>query len=97
MSLSYTDWCDERDLPYENDEQKIAWLRWCEEEANKPRPTPLPCFDLRITRTWQDDRDAERKRRSYGILYRLIFPPPIPVVAFPRLAKNEWLGWHGLD
>jgi hypothetical protein len=49
------------------------------------------------TRTWKDGRADELRRRSYRIFYRLIFPPPIPIVAFPPLAKNEWLGWHGLD
>jgi hypothetical protein len=48
-------------------------------------------------RTWKDDRADELKRRSYGLFYKLIFPPPIPIVSFPPLAKNEWLGWRGLD
>jgi hypothetical protein len=49
------------------------------------------------TRTWKDDRADELRRRSYRVFYRVIFPPPIPIVAFPPLAKNERFGWHGLD
>jgi hypothetical protein len=51
----------------------------------------------RILRMWMKDRDAELRRRSYRILYRLTFPPPIPIVSLPPLAKNKWLGWHGMD
>jgi hypothetical protein len=48
-------------------------------------------------RTWKGAREDELRRRSYRIFYRLIFPPPIPIVWFPPLAQNEWLGWRGLD
>ena len=70
-------------------------------------PPDTPMFDpndggpARIappgSRTWKDDRADELGRRSYNRFYWIIFPPPITMLWFPPLAKNEWLGWHGMD
>jgi hypothetical protein len=97
--MFYTEWCDERGLPYDNEEQKLAWERWCEEEAKKRCPTLLPCLDYYyITRTWMQDREEELRRRSRGKWHRIIFPKAkIPILDIPALANNPWLGWHGCE
>ena|SRR5271170_1462400 len=97
MSLFYTEWCDKHGLCYDNEQHKAAWLKWSEEEMRKPRPTPMPFVDNRVMRTWKDDREAELQRRSYRIFYKIIWPPPMPLVSFPSLADNPWLGYHGWD
>ena len=33
------------------------------------------------TRTWKDDRADELRRRGYGVVMRIIFPPPLRIVS----------------
>jgi hypothetical protein len=97
-SLSYTEWCDHHHFPYDNDpDRRAAWKQFCENEERRPQPTPTRGLDGTITRTWIQDRQAELNRRSYRVFYRLIFPPPIPILSVTPLANNPWLGWHGID
>ncbi|HUJ08538.1 MAG TPA: hypothetical protein VL171_00790 [Verrucomicrobiae bacterium] len=49
------------------------------------------------TRTWKDERANEMRRQSNRVFYKVVFPPPIPIISLPPLALNDWLGWHGLD
>ena len=97
-SLSYTEWCDKNRFRYDDDpDRREAHNRFCEAEERAPHPTPSPGLDGTITHTWMQDREKELHRRSCQIHYRIIFPPPIPIVSLPSLADNERLSYHGLD
>ena len=50
-------------------------------------------MNCRVTRTWMQNREDELRRHSYHRFYRIIFPPPIPILWFPPLARNEEVDW----
>jgi len=95
--LFYSEWCDQRGLDYTDEANRVAYEASCKAEADRPQTKPNPAVSCSMTRTWMDDRAEELRRLSYRIFYKLIFPPPIPIVTFPPLANNEWLGWNGMD
>lgn len=81
VSVSYTEWCDERRFPYDDEERKLLWKKWCEEEIKRRKPAPKTEHNWFITRTWMQDRADELRRRSYRIHYRVIWPKhPLRIV-----------------
>ena len=82
MSLPYLEWCEKRGLPYDDEESKRLWKKWCDDEFNNRKPDPPPTRDSgRFIRTWMQDREDELRRRANRIRYRIIWPKqPLRVV-----------------
>ena len=82
MSLSYTEWCDKNGFDYTSEDRHEAWDRYCQAEMSRPRPAPIAGLGGRITRTRQQDREAELRRRSYQRHWQVIWPrDPLRVVS----------------
>jgi hypothetical protein len=74
MSLSYTEWCDNNGFGYADEDHRAAWEEYCHAELRQPRPTSTRRLSGRITMTWQQEREAELRRRSYQRHWHIIWP-----------------------
>ena len=65
--------------------------------ANTPMFHPGDGGPARIAppggRAWKGERADELRRRSYSKFYRIVFPPPVPILWFPPLAWNKEVGY----
>jgi hypothetical protein len=90
MALAYVEWCDKNGFDYNQQDSRDAWHRYMDAEAERStgcarrrdvvvaaiEPAPISTGRLsgRITMTWQQERQAELRRRSYQRHWRIIWP-----------------------